>query len=330
MRLSICLASCAIVLSAVAQPATQLALQTYPGLNITGDVGTVYAIEDTTDLTQTNNWRCLTFLQLPATNYLWVDTSTPTTSRRFYRSVAFAAPTNLAFIPPGTFRMGSPSNEVDRLDNEGPQMSVTISRGFWMGRYLVTQGEYLALMGNNPSHFVGDTNRPIDNVYWRDASNYCARLTARQVSTGAIPTNCVYRLPTEAEWEYACRAWTSDRRFYYGDDPGYTSLTNYAWYNANSDHTTHPVGQLLPNPWGLYDMTGNVWQYCQDSYAPYPGGSVADPQGPPTSNEYNHVARGGSLYSDSWQCRSAARRLSATPAGPFEFGFRVVLAVAQP
>jgi len=329
MCLRICLASCAIVLSAVAQPTTQLALQTYPGLNITGDVGSVYAIEYATDLTQTNNWRCLTFLQLPATNYLWVDTSTPTTGHRFYRSVAFAASTNFVFIPPGTFRMGSPSNEVDRLDNEGPQMSVTISRGFWMGRYLVTQGDYLAIIGTNPSHFVGDTNRPIDNLYWRDASNYVARLTAREVSTGAIPTNCVYRLPTEAEWEYACRAWTSDRRFYYGDDPGYTSLTNYAWYRANSGFTTHPVGQLLPNPWGLYYMTGNVWQYCLDNYAPYPGGSVLDPQGQPTSNEYNHVARGGSLYSEAWQCRSASR-IGPIPAGPTGYGLRVVLAVAQP
>jgi formylglycine-generating enzyme required for sulfatase activity len=245
-----------MILSAVAQPSTELALQTYPGLTVTGAVGTVYAIEYTTDVNQTNNWLCLAFLQLPSTNFLWVDTSAPATSHRFYRSVVFAAPTNLVFIPPGTFRMGSPSNEVDRLENEGPQTSVSITRGFWMGRYPVTQGDYLAVIGTNPSHFIGDTNLPIDNLYWRDASNYVAQLTAREVSTGAIPTNCVYRLPTEAEWEYACRAWTSDRRFYYGDDPGYTSLTNYAWYKANSGFTTHPVGKLLPNPWGLYDMTG--------------------------------------------------------------------------
>src|SRR5690348_12316629 len=180
MRLSVCLAFFAIVISAVAQP-TQLALQTYPGLTITGAVGAVYAIEYTTDLNPSNNWRVLAFQQLPSTNFLWVDTSAPATSRRFYRSVAFAAPTNLVFIPPGTFRMGSPSNEVDRLDNEGPQTWVTITRGFWMGRYLVTQGDYLALMGTNPSFFVGDTNRPIDEIYWSDASNYVARLTAREV-----------------------------------------------------------------------------------------------------------------------------------------------------
>lgn len=330
MRLTTPFALCAIICSAFTDSNGQISLQTYPGLTITGTVGTVYAIEYTTDLTPTNNWLCLSFTQLPSTNYLWVDTSAPVTSRRFYRAAPFTAPTNLVFIPPGTFRMGSPSNELDRVNNEGPQISVTITRGFWMGRFPVTQGDYLAIMGNNPSFFKGDTNRPIDYLFWQDATNYCARLTAREVGTGAIPTNCVYRLPTEAEWEYACRAWTSDRRFYYGDDPDYTSLTNYAWYRTNSGLTTHPVGQLLPNPWGLYDMTGNVWQYCQDTYTNalyYPGGSAVDPQGPPpTANVYNHVARGGSLFSQSWECRSASR-IGPIPAGEAGFGLRVVLAV---
>ena len=110
-----------------AQTPAQLAIQTYAGLTITGAVGTVYQIQYITDLAQTNAWRCLEFLQLPATNYLWFDPTAPATGRRFYRVVAFPAPTNLVFIPPGTFRMGSPTNEVDRGDSEGPQTAVTIS-----------------------------------------------------------------------------------------------------------------------------------------------------------------------------------------------------------
>jgi formylglycine-generating enzyme required for sulfatase activity len=200
-----------------------------------------------------------------------------------------------------------------------------------MGRYLITQGEYLAIMGTNPSRSFGDTNRPVDNIRWQNATNYCARLTALGVSNGSIPTNCVYRLPTEAEWEYACRSWTSDRRFYYGDDPDYTSLTNYAWYFANSGGSTHPVGQLQPNPWGFYDMAGNVWQHCQDWFsvaAPYPGGNVIDPQGPPTGQF--HVARGGNYFSIPASCRSAARGDGVLPTGYTGFGFRLALAVAQP
>jgi formylglycine-generating enzyme required for sulfatase activity len=149
----------------------------------------------------------------------------------------------------------------------------------------VTQNEYQTVTGGNPSWFNGDRtsagyrdygvdlSRPVEWVSWEDATNYCGQLTERERTGGRIPTNCVYRLPTEAEWEYACRAWTSTR-FSYGDDPGhttetaetvgYTNLTNYAWYLENSSGTTHPVGQKLANPWGLHDMHGNVWEWCQD------------------------------------------------------------------
>ncbi len=155
----LCWAVWAVGPQASAQTPAELDIQLYAGLTITGAVGTVYSIEYVTDLAQTNNasaWRCLEFLQLPASPYLWADKSAPATGKRFYRAVVFAAPTNLVFIPPGTFRMGSPTNEVDRLDREGPQTAVTISRGFWMGKYEVTQGEYLAVMGSNPSYFNGD------------------------------------------------------------------------------------------------------------------------------------------------------------------------------
>ncbi len=229
----LCLAVWAAAPQAGAQTPAQLAIQTYAGLTITGAVGTVYEIQCVTDLGQTNDasaWRCLEFLQPPASPYLWADKSAPATGRRFYRAVQTGGPTNMVFIPPGTFRMGSPTNEVDRYGDEGPQTAVTISRGFWMGKYLVTQGDYLALMGSNPSYFNTnngyslDLTRPVESVSWFDASNYCAALTGQERAAGRIAANSVYRLPTEAEWEYACRAWTSTR-FSYGDDPGYTNLT---------------------------------------------------------------------------------------------------------
>jgi formylglycine-generating enzyme required for sulfatase activity len=320
-----------------------LGLQLYAGLSITGVVGTVYQIQYVTDLAQTNNasaWRCLEFLQLPASPYLWADKSAPATGQRFYRAVAFASPTNMVFIPPGTFRMGSPTNEVDRWDDEGPQTAVTISRGYWMGKYLVTQGDYLALTGNNPSYFTTndwygnpippDLTRPVEQVSWFDATAYCAQLTQRERAAGRIATNSVYRLPTEAEWEYACRAWTSTR-FSYGDDTGYTNLTDYAWYYDNSGGMTHPVGQKLPNPWGLYDMHGNVFEWCQDWYGTYPGAIAVDPQGPATGSY--RVIRGGRWGAwghVAWDCRSASRDDYGAPDIRDSYvGFRVVLAPGQ-
>jgi formylglycine-generating enzyme required for sulfatase activity len=313
--------------AAGAQTSAQLAIQMYAGLSITGTVGTVYSVEYVTDLAQTNAWRCLEFLQLPASPYLWADKSVPATGRRFYRAVAFTAPTNMVFIPPGTFRMGSPTNDLFAIEDEGPQTAVTISRGFWMGRYEVTQGEYQALMGNNPSSFHGPS-LPVETVSWDEATNYCAALTQRERAAGRIPTNSVYRLPTEAEWEYACRGWTSTE-VYYGDDPGYTNLTNYAWYGANSGGTTHPGGQKLPNPWGLYDMYGNVYEWCQDWSGPYPGGIALDPTGPATG--LNRVFRGGDWDDDPGFCRSAYR----SDDDPYFWdddliGIRVLLAPGQP
>jgi formylglycine-generating enzyme required for sulfatase activity len=315
---------------ATGQTPAGLAIQTYAGLTITGAVGTVYSIEYVTDLAQTNSpsaWRCLEFLQLPASPYLWADKSAPATGRRFCRAVESATPTNMVFIPPGTFRMGSPTNEVDRYTNEGPQTAVTISRGFWMGKYEVMQWEYLAVMGNNPSSFTGDTKRPVERVSWFDATNYCGQLTQRERAAGRIPTNSVYRLPTEAEWEYACRGWTSTR-FSYGDDPGYASLGNYAWYSANSGSTTHPVGQKLPNPWGLHDMHGNVWEWCQDWWDSYPGGIAVDPPGPATGS--SRVFRGGFWVTPGSYCRSAFRGSTGPQGADRTIGFRVLVAPGQP
>ncbi len=313
---------------AIAQTPPTLGLQWYAGLTITGAVGTVYSIEYVTDLAQTNTpsaWRCLEFLQLPASPYLWADKSAPAIGRRFYRAVVSTAPTNMVFIPPGTFRMGSPMNEVDRGPGEGPQAAVTISRGYWMGKYEVTQGEYLAVIGVNPSRSTRGNNLPVETVNWQDATNYCGQLTLREQAAGRIQTNCVYRLPTEAEWEYACRAWTSTR-FGYGDDPGYMNLTNYAWYAANGGGATHPVGQKLPNLWGLYDMHGNVYELCQDWYSTYPTGGV-DPQGPATG--FFYVIRGSYFDEPAGYLRSAYRWAASPDLRPLTVGFRVVLAPGQ-
>jgi len=325
-----CLVILSLVSPATAQTPPNLGIQQYAGLSITGAVGTVYSVEYVTDLTQTNSWRCLEFLQLPTSPCLWVDKSTPTTGRRFYRTGEIAAPTNMVFIPPGTFRMGSPTGEEDRASSEGPQTAVTISRGFWMAKYEVTQAEYQAVVGSNPSFFTdGSTSRPVEQVSWLDATNYCAMLTQREREAGRIGTNIVYRLPTEAEWEYACRGGTSDRRLSYGDDPGYTNLTNYAWYRDNDGTFTMPVGQKLPNAWGLYDMHGNVYEWCQDYWiGAYSGGIAVDPQG--ASSGSQRVARGGFFYSPAGICRSACRGFFYPDYVSLGVGFRVVMAPGQP
>jgi formylglycine-generating enzyme required for sulfatase activity len=319
---------------ASAQTPPGLDLQLYAGLNITGTVGAVFSVEYVTDLAQTYDGRCLEFLQPPASPYLWTDKSAPATGQRIYRAVVFAAPTNTVFIPPGTFMMGSPTNEVDRnllhddiVIAEGPQTAVTISRGFWMGKYEVTQGEYQAVMGNNPSGFKGDPNLPVESVSWSNATNYCGKLTERERAAGRIPAGSRFRLPTEAEWEYACRAWTSTR-FSYGEDPGYDNLDQYAWYSVNSDSSPHPVGQKLPNPWGLYDMSGNVFEYCQDHAAPELGGIALDPQGPATGAD--RVLRGGSSFGPGAGMRAAQRFHSPPNSTSNINGFRVVLAPGQP
>ncbi len=325
-----------------AQTPAELSIQAYAGLNITGSVGTVYSVDYLTDLAQTNTssaWRCLEYLQLPASPYLWADKSTPATAKRFYRAVAMAAPSNMVFIPPGTFRMGTATNEIGYRVEEGPLTAVIISQGFWMGKYEVTQGEYLAAMGKNPSHFNGtqtnfpageygfDPTRPVEWVSWFDAVSYCATRTQRERAAGRIAPNATYRLPTEAEWEYACRAWTSTQ-FSFGND--FAELTNYGWYQDNSAGRTHPVGQKLPNPWGLYDMHGNIWEWCQDWWTyRLPGGTVIDPQGPYAGTE--RVLRGGYWCGTDWCCRSALRNsgcFSPDTVGNF-IGFRVVLTPGQ-
>ncbi len=302
-----------------------LEIQLHAGLTISGAIGSVYAVESTTDVSQARNWICLEFLQLPSTNYLWFDPEASTNPRRFYRAVPMSH-TGMEFVPPGSFRMGSPTNEVGRHEDEGPQTTVMLTRGFFMARNKVTQREYQFVVGTYPSAFKGDDERPVETISWEDATNYCGQLTVRERAARVIPSNCVFRLPTEAEWEYACRGWTTTR-YSYGDDPDYSGLADHAWYRKNSGLITHAVGMKLPNPWGLYDMHGGLWEWCLDWYGPYPGGSLVDPRGPVTGTY--RVFRGGSWGCEPWDCRSASR--DANPEGQTGYvGFRVVLAVGAP
>ena len=282
----------------------------------------VYTIFASSDL---QSWSALGVVTNELGTASFVD-PTPLSVRKFYRTLPQAAPTNMVFIPANTFMLGSPSNEVGRSPDEGLQTSVTLSRGFWMSKFLVTQRDYLAVIGSNPSGFPGDLNRPVESVTWLDATNYCAKLTQQDLAAGRIPSGTHYRLPTEAEWECAARAGTSTR-YYYGDDPGALSLTNFAWYGAIGGATTKPVGLKQPNAWGLYDMEGNVWEWCQDWYGPYPGGAVTDPQGPASNALGVKVIRGGAWESFESDCRSARRSTEAVSPfiSDFIIGFRVVL-----
>ncbi len=198
-------------------------------------------------------------------------------------------------IPSGRFTMGSPSSEPDRRSDEGPQHEVTLSRPFYMGKYEVTQAQWQAVMGNNPSGFQGCDQCPVERVSWNDMQEFIQMLNERAGMTG-------YRLPTEAEWEYACRA-GSQGVYSFGDDAG--SLEWYAWHGGNSSGKTHPVGRKRANAWGLYDLHGNVWEWCQDWYGPYAPGALTDPTGP-SSGPYR-VFRGGSWLNDPWALRCSHR-----------------------
>ncbi len=224
-------------------------------------------------------------------------------------------------IPADTFVMGSPNEEFGRWNDEGPLTTVTISRPFWMGETEVTQGQWQAVMGDNPSSFTGNDQLPVESVSWVDAMAFCRKLD--ELYGGALPSGYRYSLPTEAQWEYACRA-GSQTQFFYGDDPSYSQLSQYAWYSGNSGSKTQPVGEKLPNRWELFDMLGNVLEWCADWYEHrYTGGSITDPQGPQFGSE--RVSRGGSWVNDPWGCRSADRFRRSPGYTQDRFGFRVAV-----
>jgi formylglycine-generating enzyme required for sulfatase activity len=211
-------------------------------------------------------------------------------------------------IQPGRFMMGSPASEAGRNDDE-PQHSVTITKAFWLGQTEVTQAQWQAVMGSNPSHSQGNPNHPVEQVSWNDAQEFCRRLSQK--------TGLTFRLPTEAEWEYACRAGTTTA-YSFGNDAG--RLGEYAWFKENSGGSTKPVATRKPNAWGLHDMHGNVWEWCSDWYGEYPSGAATDPQGPRSGS--GRVLRGGSWsrYSD---CRAANRNGNVPGSRNSLYGFRV-------
>jgi formylglycine-generating enzyme required for sulfatase activity len=320
-----------VVISAPVVEPTILSLQMIPLVTIHGLPGDTNQIEGTTALGAGSVWVPLATVVLTNTVQEWYD-RTGSGAWRFYRAVLLGSgsrPTpgpRFVWLPAGQFVMGSPASEVDRGSDEGPQTQVTLTRGFYLGRYPVTQGEYVSVIGSNPSNFTGDTNRPVEMVNWNEATNYCAKLTARERTAGRLPAGWAYRLPTEAEYEYASRA-GSTNRFSYGDDPGYTQLGYYAWYSPYSSSMTHAVGGKLPNRWGLYDIAGNVWEWCSDWYGGYPGGNVTDPQGSVSGSL--RVFRGGGWDDSAIRCRSAQRSGILPPFRGTNVGFRMVLAPVQ-
>jgi formylglycine-generating enzyme required for sulfatase activity len=203
-----------------------------------------------------------------------------------------------AWITPGRFFMGSPLTFTAAEDDEQPRHQVALTQGFALGVYPVTQAEWQQVMGANPARFKGDT-RPVENVSWEECAAFVNRLNGLEAGQG-----WAYRLPTEAEWEYACRA-GSPSKYHFGEDAA--RLEDYAWFAGNAANQTHPVGQKRPNAWGLYDMHGNVWEWCQDWYdrQAYQRGNCIDPVGP--DRGANRVGRGGCWYDPAGSCRAASR-----------------------
>jgi formylglycine-generating enzyme required for sulfatase activity len=216
-------------------------------------------------------------------------------------------------IPAGEFEMGSPSDEQGRYSYEGPVHHVNLEKAFHMGRYEVTQKQWRAIMGDNPSYFKGDDNLPVEWVSWDDVQEFIMKLNEKEGTDK-------YRLPSEAEWEYAARAGTTTG-YSFGDSE--SKLGDYAWYYENSGSKTHPVGQKKPNSWGLYDMHGNVWEWVQDSWHDSYDGAPADGSAWERDGAFR-VFRGGcwGYFAGDW--RSAHRGCSGPRFRGHVLGFRIL------
>ncbi len=240
-----------------------------------------------------------------------VPTPIITTPQALIETLPGGIKLEMVMLPAGSFTMGS-----HEYDSEKPKHQVTLKQ-FAIAKYPVTQEQYKAVMGNNPSRFKDNPKNPVESVSWDDAQEFCKKLNQQ--------TGKKYRLPSEAEWEYACRA-GSQTRYFFGDNE--KQLGEYAWYDENSGLKTHSVGQKKPNNWGLFDMSGNVWEWCEDPWhenyyknAPTDGRSWNHNH----SQSSSRILRGGSWFDLSWGCRSAFRfRYNAVDRYGF-IGFRLAL-----
>lgn len=223
----------------------------------------------------------------------------------------------MIWIPPGSFWMCNPQGGDD-------DTKVTLTRGYWLGRTEVTQEQWQAVMVNlpSPSHFKG-SDRPVENIAWNSAMEFCKKLTDIELAAGRLPPGYAYTLPTEAQWEYACRAGTTG--------PLAGEIDSMAWHDGNSGGQTHPVAQKQPNAWGFYDMHGNVVEWCRDGYSNYPGGHAFDPMNGydgPAAAMYR-MARGGGYAATVGQCRSAYRYRYLMVYTFYAVGFRIALTPIQ-
>jgi formylglycine-generating enzyme required for sulfatase activity len=284
----------------------------------------------------------------------------------------------MVWIKPGTFTMGSPESEPGRKPDEGPATEVTLTKGFWLGRTEVTIAEWRAVTGiglreqvnrmlndevvydfsgqqktlrdfmgfhrDDPEKIMANTtdSLPMYFVSWNDAVDYCRLLTKHEKAAGRLPEGYEYNLPTEAQWEFACRAGTSDATFngpMVLQNRNADVLENISWYGGNSTKNyvgkglgkafagPRNAGEKLPNAWGLQDMYGNLWEWCRDWYGPYSGGKVIDPTGPPAGT--GRVNRGGSWGSGAADERSANRAKNPQPEKSAYRGFRIALCPVQ-
>ena len=242
-------------------------------------------------------------------------------------------PLEMIWIPSGTFMMGAHDEELACDHDESPQHKVTITSGFWIGKYELTKKQWVAIMESTPWSGKGqvskDDNSPAVFVSWTDVRLFINKLN-RLFEDKTSQKDKEFRLPTEAEWEYACRAGTTTR-FYWGDDPDYMIIKDYAWWRGNvwssKKRYAHIVGQKTPNAWGLYDMSGNVWEWCADWYGVYSSLAQKDPAGPDSGS--SRIMRGGCWLNNGNHLRSANRDYRGRKTRSSIIGFRIAWGFLQ-
>jgi formylglycine-generating enzyme required for sulfatase activity len=237
-----------------------------------------------------------------------IEPTKPPLSTQGFQTIRNGLGMEFVHLPAGEFTMGSSTS----IGNERPTRAVRLSRPFYLSKYEVTQAQWEAVMEKNPSYFKGDLNRPVEMVSWNEIQEFIQRLNAKE-------GRARYRLPTEAEWEYAARAGSAAHYSFGGDDK---QLEQYGWYVKNAGGHTQPVGQRQPNAWGLHDMNGNVWEWVQDRYGLYTPAAATDPQGP--EKGVLRVLRGGAWNQAPIHCRASARLYGAPQARNVHIGFRLV------